>query len=67
MKFRKLASVFMVSALFLTGCQASSTGQSKEEEKEKVSVVSATVSATQVLDKLDGEVIGVPTTKMELP
>lgn len=67
MKFRKLASVFMVSALFLTGCQASSTGQSKEEEKEKVSVVSATVSATQVLDKLDAEVIGVPTTKMELP
>lgn len=67
MKFRKLASVFMVSALFLTGCQASNTGQSKEEEKEKVSVVSATVSATQVLDKLDAEVIGVPTTKMELP
>lgn len=67
MKFRKLASVFMVSALFLTGCQASSRGQSKEEEKEKVSVVSATVSATQVLDKLDAEVIGVPTTKMELP
>lgn len=67
MKFRKLASVFMVSALFLTGCQASNTGQAKEEEKEKVSVVSATVSGTQVLDKLDAEVIGVPTTKMELP
>ncbi|MDO7203168.1 hypothetical protein Q5M85_01865 [Paraclostridium bifermentans] len=57
----------MVSALFLTGCQASNTGQAKEEEKEKVSVVSATVSGTQVLDKLDAEVIGVPTTKMELP
>ena len=69
MKFRKLASVFMVSALFLTGCQASSTGQDKESSKDnkKVSVVSATVSATQVLDKLDADVLGVPTTKMDLP
>ena len=69
MKFRKLASVFMVSALFLTGCQASSTGQDKESSKDnkKVSVVSATVSATQVLDKLDANVLGVPTTKMDLP
>ncbi len=69
MKFRKLASVFMVSALFLTGCQASSTGQDKESNKDnkKVSVVSATVSATQVLDRLDADVLGVPTTKMDLP
>lgn len=69
MKFRKLASVFMVSALFLTGCQASNTGQDKESSKDnkKVSVVSATVSATQVLDKLDANVLGVPTTKMDLP
>lgn len=69
MKFRKLASVFMVSALFLTGCQASSTGQDKENSKDnkKVSVVSATVSATQVLDRLDADVLGVPTTKMDLP
>ncbi|MDU1540113.1 MAG: ABC transporter substrate-binding protein [Paeniclostridium sordellii] len=69
MKFRKLASVFMVSALFLTGCQASSTGQDKESSKDnkKVSVVSATVSATQVLDRLDADVLGVPTTKMDLP
>ena len=69
MKFRKLASVFMVSALFLTGCQASNTGQDKESSKDnkKVSVVSATVSATQVLDRLDADVLGVPTTKMDLP
>lgn len=69
MKFRKLASVFMVSALFLTGCQASSTGQDKENSKDnkKVSVVSATVSGAQVLDRLDANVLGVPTTKMDLP
>lgn len=69
MKFRKLASVFMVSALFLTGCQASSTGQDKESSKDnkKVSVVSATVSGAQVLDRLDANVLGVPTTKMDLP
>ncbi|GAA0865626.1 ABC transporter substrate-binding protein [Paraclostridium tenue] len=69
MKFRKLASVFMVSALFLTGCQASSTGQDKESSKDnkKVSVVSATVSGAQVLDRLDANVLGIPTTKMDLP
>ncbi|SCI67948.1 Staphylococcal iron-regulated protein F [uncultured Clostridium sp.] len=68
MKFRKLASVFMVSALFLTGCQATSGKSAKEESKDKKpSVVAATVSATQVLDKLDANVLGVPTTKMDLP
>jgi iron complex transport system substrate-binding protein len=69
MKFRKLASVFMISALFLTGCQSTTTSKVQEgsEAKEEVSVVAATVSASQVLDKLDANVIGVPTTKMELP
>ncbi|WP_338559294.1 ABC transporter substrate-binding protein [Paraclostridium sordellii] len=68
MKFRKLASVFMVSALFLTGCQSTS-GKSKKEEttEKKPSVVAATVSGAQVLDKLDANVVGVPTTKMTLP
>ncbi|CEN92682.1 ABC transporter substrate-binding protein [Paraclostridium sordellii] len=68
MKFRKLASVFMVSALFLTGCQSTSGKSQKEETTEKKpSVVAATVSGAQVLDKLDANVVGVPTTKMKLP
>lgn len=68
MKFRKLASVFMVSALFLTGCQSTSGKSQKEETTEKKpSVVAATVSGAQVLDKLDANVVGVPTTKMTLP
>lgn len=68
MKFRNLASVFMVSALFLTGCQSTSGKSQKEETTEKKpSVVAATVSGAQVLDKLDANVVGVPTTKMTLP
>lgn len=68
MKFRKLASVFMVSALFLTGCQSTSGKSQKEETTgKKPSVVAATVSGAQVLDKLDANVVGVPTTKMTLP
>lgn len=68
MKFRKLASAFMVSALFLTGCQSTSGKSQKEETTEKKpSVVAATVSGAQVLDKLDANVVGVPTTKMTLP
>lgn len=69
MKLRKLGSIFLISALVLTGCQSSNSGKeeaSKEAEKE-LNVVSATVSATQVLDKLDANLLGIPTTKQELP
>lgn len=72
MKFKKLASIFVASALFITGCSA--TGGQKEVEDtqnqaqvEEVEVVAATVSATQVLAELDANVIGIPTTKMEIP
>ncbi|MDB8793540.1 ABC transporter substrate-binding protein [Romboutsia sp. 1001216sp1] len=74
MKFRKLASVFLVSALFITGCTNNSSQSEKESDTavkgaqvEELDVVAATVSATQVLDKLDANVIGIPTTKMEIP
>ncbi|MGL5715587.1 MAG: ABC transporter substrate-binding protein [Paraclostridium sp.] len=74
MKFKKLASLFLVSALFITGCTTNTTQSNKESDKavkdtqvEEVDVVAATVSATQVLDKLDANVIGIPTTKMEIP
>lgn len=74
MKFKKLASIFLVSALFITGCSNSDTNGGnkgrdgdKNAQVEEVDVVAATVSATQVLDKLDANVIGIPTTKMPLP
>lgn len=69
MKLKKLASILMVSALFLTGCTSTKSGQEevKDTPKESVKVVAGSVAASQVLDKLDAEVVGIPTTKMEMP
>ena len=70
MKLRKLASLFVIGALLMTGCQSSKTDEASKEVSEVVedkTVVAATVSGTQVLDRLDANVVGIPTTKMEIP
>ncbi|MFL8710236.1 ABC transporter substrate-binding protein [Clostridioides sp. GD02377] len=66
MKLKKLCSVFLLSSLILTGCSKPSDSESKETNNN-VNVVSSTVAATQVLDKLDATLVGIPTTKSELP
>ncbi|WP_009905285.1 ABC transporter substrate-binding protein [Clostridioides difficile] len=66
MKLKKLCSVFLLSSLILTGCSKASDGEAKEINNN-VNVVSATVAATQVLDKLDATLVGIPTTKSDLP
>ena len=70
MKLKKLASIFVIGALLMTGCQ--STGGSEKTDEaanvaEEKTVVAATVSGSQVLDRLDAEVVGIPTTKLEMP
>ena len=70
MKLRKLASLFVLGALLMTGCQSSGSNEKAEEVAEVVeekTVIAATVSGTQVLDKLDADVIGIPTTQLEIP
>lgn len=70
MKLKKLASLFVIGALLMTGCQSSSTDESTNEVAQVVeekTVVAATVSGSQVLDRLDAAVIGIPTTQLELP
>lgn len=70
MKFRKLASILMVSALFLTGCASSNSGKSEENttpKEESKKVVAGSVASAQVLDGIGAEVVGIPTTKLELP
>lgn len=46
---------------------AKETEEELSEEKEAMRIVSATVSATQVLDELEADLIGVPQTKYTLP
>lgn len=74
MKFKKLASLFLVSALFVTGCTTNTSQNEKENDTavkdaqvEEVDIVAATVSATNVLGELDANVIGIPTTQMQIP
>lgn len=79
MKFKSLLSVVLLAGMVLVGCQnetteSNSSASNKTEETaqeetvvEEVKVVAATVSATNVLAELDGEVIGVPATSQTLP
>lgn len=69
MKLKKIASMLIVSALFLTGCTSAKSGKEEVNNipKESVKVVAGAVAVSQVLDKLDAEVIGIPTTKMDMP
>lgn len=69
MKLKKIASMLIVSSLFLTGCTLAKSGKEEVNNtpKESVKVVAGAVAVSQVLDKLDAEVIGIPTTKMEMP
>lgn len=80
MKVKNLLSMILVAGMMLVGCQNDGQdvdqstenpqpNQAVQEETlvEEVKVVSATVSATNVLAKLDAEVVGVPTTTQTLP
>lgn len=80
MKVKNLLSMMLVAGMMLVGCQNDGQvvdqstenpqpDQAVQEESpvEEVKVVSATVSATNVLAKLDAEVVGVPTTTQTLP
>lgn len=69
MKLKKIASMLIVSSLFLTGCTSAKSGKEEVNNipKESVKVVAGAVAVSQVLDKLDAEVIGIPTTKMDMP
>ena len=80
MKVKNLLSMILVAGMMLVGCQNDwqdvdqstenpQPDQAVQEETlvEEVKVVSATVSATNVLAKLDAEVVGVPTTTQTLP
>ena len=80
MKVKNLLSMILVAGMMLVGCQndGQDVDQSTENPQpdqavqeetlvEEVKVVSATVSATNVLAELDAEVVGVPTTSQPLP
>ena len=63
MKLKKVLSVLMVSAMFLTGCASGNSGKQEEkkaEEEKSVKVVACSVAATNVLHELGADIIGIP-------
>ena len=70
MKLKKVLSVLMVSAMFLTGCASGNSGKQEEkkaEEEKSVKVVDCSVAATNVLHELGADIIGIPTTQLDIP
>ena len=70
MKLKKVLSVLMVSAMFLTGCASGNSGKQEEkkaEEEKSVKVVACSVAATNVLHELGADIIGIPTTQLDIP
>lgn len=67
MKIKKLLSLVLISAIALTACSKGDESKKEKDVVENTKIVSATVSATQVLDKLDADLVGVPTTKTPHP
>ena len=70
MKLKKVLSVLMVSAMFLTGCASGNSGKQEEkkaEEEKSVKVVDCSVAATNALHELGADIIGIPTTQLDIP
>ena len=64
-KFKKFFMGIFLSAGILTGC--TKAVENSSPENKEVSVISTTISAINVLDKLDAKLLGVPITSMEIP
>ena len=62
---KKMLAMGLVSLSVLgVSCGTTSAPEEKVQDKK---IVTATVSATQVMDKLGLDLVGIPTTKMEIP
>lgn len=62
---RKILSVILIgTTLAMVSC---GSGEAKEVKEQKIKIASGTVAATEVLDALELDLVGVPTTKSTLP
>ncbi len=80
MKLKKLVLCLTLISSFLVGCGASNktesiatkdnisnSSSSSKEEKENIKISVASVSISEVLAEMGQEIVGRPTTKMQLP
>ncbi|ENH0452255.1 heme ABC transporter substrate-binding protein IsdE [Listeria monocytogenes] len=65
---RKLAVISLVLLLFLVGCGKEEAAQKPEQKSEKEpKIVATTVAITEIMDKLDLSLVGIPTSSKKLP
>ena len=66
---KKILSLILIgTTVGMISCSKAQTETPKEEVKEQtMKIVSSTVAATQVMDKLDLDLVGIPTTQSTLP
>lgn len=63
--FKRIISIVLLgSTLALAGCGDSTSNQDEKKDKK---IIAGTVGISQVADKLDLDLVGVPTTKLPLP
>ncbi|EEO3801735.1 heme ABC transporter substrate-binding protein IsdE [Listeria monocytogenes] len=65
---RKLAVISLVLLLFLVGCGKEEAAQKTEQKSEQEpKIVATTVAITEIMDKLDLSLVGIPTSSKKLP
>ena len=63
-----LSLILIVATVGMISCSNVSNNQKEEEVKEQtIKIVSSTVAATQVMNELDLDLVGIPTTQSTLP
>ncbi|EPD2214742.1 heme ABC transporter substrate-binding protein IsdE [Listeria monocytogenes] len=65
---RKMAVISLMLLLFLVGCGKEEAAQKPEQKSEKEpKIVATTVAITEIMDKLDLPLVGIPTSSKNLP
>ncbi|HAA5420992.1 TPA_asm: heme ABC transporter substrate-binding protein IsdE [Listeria monocytogenes] len=65
---RKMAVISLVLLLFLVGCGKEEAAQKPEQKTEKEpKIVATTVAITEIMDKLDLPLVGIPSSSKKLP
>ncbi|EID5103520.1 heme ABC transporter substrate-binding protein IsdE [Listeria monocytogenes] len=65
---RKMAVISLVLLLFLVGCGKEEVAQKPEQKTDKEpKIVATTVAITEIMDKLDLPLVGIPSSSKKLP
>ena len=68
MRKKILSLILIVATVGMISCSNVSNNQKEEEVKEQtIKIISSTVAATQVMNELDLDLVGIPTTQSTLP